>query len=95
MNNIPEGATRKSKYSDGYFYKKTNGIWFTYDQLTWAESPLQKNDWFDENTTPIKQDEEMIYTKQMQEAGELPKVGMKVDFRKCDCEVMTGADAVG
>ena len=38
---------------------------------------------------------EMIYTKEMQEAGELPKVGMMVDFRKCDCEVMTGEDAVG
>ena len=48
------------------------------------------------NLTPIKQDKEMnVYTKQMQEAGELPKVGMTVDFRKCDCEVMTGADAVG
>ena len=31
----------------------------------------------------------------MQDAGELPKVGMMVDFRRFDCEVITGADAVG
>ena len=56
-------------------------VWFYYSskpqRFNWRLSLLQ-NIYIENNATPIKQDKEMnVYTKEMQEAGELmPKAGM-------------------
>ena len=75
MSEIPEGATHKQ---DVFFYKKECTCWYVY-MSGWKPNTVanQLRGWAESNLTPIKQDKEMIYTKEMQESGELPKVGMK------------------
>ena len=76
MSEIPEGATHKSEEGN---YIKANGedvSWFINDEWksvsSWVMLGAMK-------LTLIKQDKEMnVYTKEMQEAGEPPKVGMMV-----------------
>ena len=76
MSEIPEGATHKQ---DVFFYKKECTCWYVY-MSGWKPNTVanELRGWAESNLTLIKQDKEMIYTKEMHEAGELPKVGMMV-----------------
>ena len=77
MSEIPAGATHTL---GGFYFKIKGQVWFYYSskpqRFNWRLSLLQ-DIYIENNAIPIKQDKEMIYTKEMQEAGELPKVGMK------------------
>ena len=79
MSDIPEGATHKQ---DVFFYKKECACWYIY-MSGWKPNTVanELRGWAESNLTLIKQDKEMIYTKEMQEAGELPKVGMMVGVK--------------
>ena len=79
MSEIPEGATHKSGFNNAY-YKKIGREWFCagQDSQEWNMSNFATTAVIKLSLTPIKQDKEMIYTKEMHEAGELPKVGMMV-----------------
>ena len=82
MNNIPEGATHKSGFNDAY-YKKIGLEWFCagQDSQEWNMSNFATTAVIKLNLTPIKKAKEMIYTKQMQEAGECPRLGMSFMFK--------------
>ena len=89
---IPNGATHqlvinetlKKENQKVDYFKKLDGKWFFFNS--------KLNDWYLsvrckktlecvlERLTLIKQENEMIYTKQMYDAGELPKAGMKCNI---------------
>ena len=75
MSEIPEGATHKSE--EGNYIKASGEDVSCFINDEW-ESVCSLVMLGAMNLTPIKQDKEMIYTKEMHEAGELPKVGMMV-----------------
>ena len=81
MSDIPEGATHTL---DGFYFKIKGQVWFYYSskpqRFNWRLSMLQ-NIYIENNATPIKQDKEMIYTKEMFNNSETPKVGMQIGVR--------------
>ena len=77
MSEIPEGATHKAN-EDIAYYKYINNVlhgWFN----GWVIDESSE-EWLELNLTPIKQDKEMIYTKEMHEADINPAIGSKVIY---------------